>query len=111
MKKLTTKQVLKQNKELMDQMLPKLKKKYIIKSIEGDTVFIRLNGKDDIELTVIDVNQFEVWVWSNEQQIKEQLYVSNERLLPLLDDLIKLYDTGYYNRSYKDLKTYNAWYK
>jgi len=109
--KLTLNKIIKRNQEIINQMLPILKKKYQIKAIEGDTVFIHLNEKDDIELTVSNDDLFLVLVWSNKQQIKDDQYVKKELLIPFLDELIKLYNMGYYNRSLMDIKTFNAWYK
>jgi len=108
---LTLNKIMKRDKEIIKQMLPILKKKYQIKSIENDSVFIHLNKKDDIEITVSNDDLFLVSLWSNKQQIKGNQYVKKECLIPYLDELIKLYNMGYYNRSIKEIEKIKAWYK
>jgi hypothetical protein len=89
-----------------------LKDKYEIKSIGMDVVLIRLNGTDDIEIEPsINRKYFNVYVWKNERICKEHFRVKENDLIPMLNDLIALYGSGYYNRSYNEMTTFNAWYK
>jgi hypothetical protein len=103
----------KHNQETLKAMLPLLKRKFKVKSVEMDTVFIRLNGKDDIEITSSSLkhDQFTIHLWLNESVTKDNVRVNKDRLIPMLHDLVKLYEVGYHGRSYKEIEEYKVWYK
>jgi hypothetical protein len=102
-------QINKRNKEIMKRIVPILAKKYTVKEANELAILLKLDNSDDIEITTRSTAEtpLSIYVWKDGQRTQDYFQgVSEDRLIPMIDDLIALYHVGYNGHTKS-----TAWYK